>query len=128
MRKAIVAAALLTGLVFLINLVLLLVGITRFKPIGGIGIIHTGECDTVRYWDMALHLLINVLGTALLGASSFTMQCLSSPTRSDVDRAHAKRISLEIGVASVKNLFRLNWKRGLLWWALALSSVPLHLL
>ena len=127
-RKAVAAAAVLTGVVLFINLVFLLVGVTRFAPSRGIGTIYTGDCRYVKHWDTILHLLINILATAVLGASNFTMQCLSSPTRSEVDRAHEKKISLDIGLASIKNLFYVDWKKGVLWWALTLSTLPLHLL
>ena len=127
-RKAVVAAAVLTAVVLSINLVFLLVGVTRFAPSYGIGTIYTGNCASVKRWDTALHLLINVLATAVLASSNFAMQCLSSPTRSEVDRAHGKKVSLDIGLASIKNLFYVDWKKGALWSALMLTTLPLHLL
>ena len=127
-RSGVVAAAIVTGVVVLINLIFLIVGVARFVPSDGLGVIYTGDCNLVKRWNTALHLLINLLGTAVLGASSFTMQCLSSPTRSEVDRAHAKKVPLDIGLASFKNLFYLDWRKGMLWWALTLSTLPLHLL
>ena len=56
------------------------------------------------------------------------MQCLSSPTRSEIDKAHGQGVWLDIGVPSVRNLRRLSTTRIVLWWLLAVSSVPLHLL
>ena len=56
------------------------------------------------------------------------MQCLASPTREEVDKAHGKRIWLDIGVPSVRNLRQISSRRIILWWFLALSGVPLHLL
>lgn len=56
------------------------------------------------------------------------MQCLSSPTRSEIDKAHGQGVWLDIGVPSVRNLRRLSTSRIVLWWLLAISSVPLHLL
>ena len=56
------------------------------------------------------------------------MQCLSSPTRSEIDKAHSQGIWLDIGVPSVRNLRRLSKPRVILWWLLATSSIPLHLL
>lgn len=56
------------------------------------------------------------------------MQCLSAPTRSEVDKAHSQGIWLDIGVPSVRNLRRLSTPRIVLWWLLAISSIPLHLL
>lgn len=35
---------------------------------------------------------------------------------------------MDIGVASVRNIFKIGWQRSLLWWILAISSVPIHLL
>ena len=75
-----------------------------------------------------MHLAINILSTLLLGASNYSMQCLSSPTRSDIDKAHSQGIWLDIGVPSVRNLRRLSTTRIVLWWLLAISSIPLHLL
>ena len=56
------------------------------------------------------------------------MQCLSSPTRDEVDRAHKKNIRLDIGVPGMRNLRQISWNRIVLWWLLALSGIPLHLL
>lgn len=56
------------------------------------------------------------------------MQCISSPTRHEGDKAHARGVWLDIGVPSVRNLERITSSRILLWWLLGLSSVPLHLL
>lgn len=127
-RKAVLAAAITTAIVLLINVILAIVAATTSSAEDGIGTLFQGDCKKVEQWSTALHLLINVLGTCLLVASSFTMQCLSSPTRSEADRAHAKRVPLEIGVPSVKNLRHMHWWKGCLWWALCLSTLPLHLL
>lgn len=122
------AAATVTGVVLLINITLAVVFMAKYGTHDGVGVIYVGDCNVVKRWNIALHLLINVLGTCLLAASSFTMQCLSSPTRSETDAAHAKRRPLDIGIVSFKNLFYMSSWKGLLWWGLALSSSPLHLL
>ena len=95
---------------------------------GGIGTIQLGSCQKTKNVSLWLHLLINILSTALLSASNYCMQCLSSPTREEVDKAHARHIWLDIGVPSVRNLRRISWKRIILWWLLAITSLPLHLL
>ena len=56
------------------------------------------------------------------------MQCLSAPTRNEVSREHARGEWLDVGIPSVKNLFKISSKRLILWSLLALSSVPLHLM
>ncbi|KAF3005003.1 hypothetical protein E8E13_008650 [Curvularia kusanoi] len=85
------------------------------------------DCDEARQMNTGLHLLINALSTILLGSSNYCMQCLSAPTRKEVDRAHAQRRSLDIGVLSVSNLLRINRKRAVMWAILGLTSIPLHL-
>lgn len=127
-RKAVITAAIVTGFVLLINTIFATFAFVKFEVDDGVGIIYSGDCGLVKRWDTALHLLINLLGTALLGASSFTMQCLSSPTRSELNGAHAKRVSLEVGIASVKNLFYMRAWKGILWALLCFSTLPLHLL
>ena len=102
---------------------------THSVPIqDGIGTLIDGNCSRIKSWGIWLHLAINVLGTLLLGASNYCMQYLTSPTREEVDKAHAKRRWLDIGVPSYRNLFCIPWDRLFLWSLLGLSSVPLHLM
>lgn len=56
------------------------------------------------------------------------MQCLAAPTRKEIDRFHAQGKYLDIGVPSVRNLRAIPRSKVLLWWALGLSSIPLHLM
>ncbi|KAL1629800.1 hypothetical protein SLS56_005196 [Neofusicoccum ribis] len=91
------------------------------------GYIYEGNCGKVDRVSTGVHLLINVLSTLLLGSSNYIQQCLSAPTRREVDLAHLKGIWLEIGQPSLRNLrFVPRWKL-LMWILLALSSLPLHL-
>ncbi|GLA40698.1 hypothetical protein AnigIFM63309_008532 [Aspergillus niger] len=90
--------------------------------------IYKGSCDRTKAWTTGLHLLINVLSTIVLGASSYCMQCLTSPSRVDVDRAHGQRVWLDIGVASVRNLAWADWPRRTLWLVLLVTSLPIHLI
>ena len=77
---------------------------------------------------MWLHLAINVLSTILLSASNYCIQCLSSPTRQEVNKAHANAEWLDIGVPSIRDLRYIGWRRIITWWLLGLNSVPLHLM
>jgi hypothetical protein len=118
----------LTGTVFLINLVLTIWAWTKFDVNEGIGTIHQGNCDRTKSLSLWLHLAVNVLGTALLSASNYCMQCLSAPTRQVIDKAHAQNKWLDIGVPSVRNLRFMTRKRIILWSLLAITSLPLHLM
>ncbi|MBA7489604.1 hypothetical protein ES702_00138 [subsurface metagenome] len=123
-HKAVIAFAFLTALTLTLNIVCAVVAHNRGDTEG---VLYTGDCQVVARWNTALHLLINVLGTALLAASSFTMQCLSSPTRAEADEAHRKEISLHVGLSSWSNLIHMPWWKGVLWGLLCLSTLPLHL-
>jgi len=127
-RKGVVAAAVTASTVLLINFCITIWASTRQGTSDGIGVLYDGLCTDSRFLNSGLHVIINALSTLLLGASSYTMQCLSSPTRAEVDRAHRKGEWLDIGVPSMRNLTKIGKRRRLLWWLLALSSLPLHLL
>lgn len=55
------------------------------------------------------------------------MQCLGSPTREEVDKAHSKGRFLHLGVPSIHNIRGIGFSRKLLWLSLGLSAFPLHL-
>ncbi|TKA83796.1 hypothetical protein B0A55_00078 [Friedmanniomyces simplex] len=114
--------------VLMLNFILTIVAATKFGSVKGVGTAFTGSCDTVNSWTTWLHILINALSSILLSASNYTMQCLCSPTRKEIDEAHAKGDWMDIGVASVRNIWKIRWTRRVVWWCLALSSVPIHLL
>ena len=116
-----------SAVVLVVNLTATIWGIKKFGILDGLGTLQVGDCNATSRLGFWLHLTINGLSTLLLSASNYSMQCLSSPTRSEINRAHQKCIWLDIGIRSVKNLRRLSWPRIVLWWALAISSIPLHL-
>jgi hypothetical protein len=91
-------------------------------------IIYEGSCSTTRELSIAIHLVINIFGSILLAASNYGMQCLSAPTRADVDKAHARHRWVDIGIPSFHNLRKVSGSRATLWWLLVFSSLPLHLL
>jgi hypothetical protein len=91
-------------------------------------VLYEGKCNTISKMSTALHLLINAMSTALLCASSYCMQCLSSPTRQELDQAHKKRSWLDIGVLSPRNMKSISGSRRVRWLVLGLSTIPLHLL
>lgn len=108
--------------------ILLIVQGAKHNVSDGIGTLYQGDCDSAKRIELWLHLLINILSTLLLGASNYYMQCLSSPTRSDVDKAHRQHVWIDIGVPSMRNIFRISRPRKILWFFLLYSSFPLHLL
>ncbi|KAK6864134.1 hypothetical protein PG995_000662 [Apiospora arundinis] len=88
-----------------------------------------GTCDggSAAGVNLALHLLINVVSTAVLASSNFFMQVLNAPSREEVDEAHARGTYLGIGVPSVRNAFVVSPFKTCCWMVLLLSSIPIHL-
>ena len=124
----ILSGAVVATMVLIINLSFTIWAVLSFKTQSGLGTLYDGSCKRTRTLTFWVHLAINVFSTLLLGASNYSMQCLSSPTRGEIDKAHGQSIWLDIGVPSVRNLRRLSPIRVALWWLLAISSIPLHLL
>ncbi|KAK7991410.1 hypothetical protein PG988_000204 [Apiospora saccharicola] len=114
-------------LVFVTNLSLTIYALVHFGSRDGVGLLYTGDCDTVKQLDRWLHLLINVLSTALLSASNYCMQLQAAPTRKELDKVHGKGDWMDIGILSLRNLRHISRDRQVIWALLALSSVPIHL-
>ena len=125
---SVLICAVAAGSVLAINFVLTAWASAKYGLRGGLATIQEGSCQKTKTLSLWLHLAINFLSTLLLSASNYCMQCLSSPTREEVDRAHQRQIWLDIGVPSIRNLRQISWYKIALWWSLALSSIPLHLL
>ncbi|CAG8277921.1 unnamed protein product [Penicillium salamii] len=77
---------------------------------------------------ISLHLLINLLSTVALAASSCCMQVLVAPIREQVDQCHAQGKWLDIGIPGVRNLTIVGPFRVGLWLILLLTSMPFHLM
>jgi hypothetical protein len=118
----------MSTLVLLCNVVLIVTGAIKGYGNDGIADLIVGDETNISRWNTIFHVVINALSTVLLAGSNYTMQVLSSPTRTDIDKAHARDQWLEIGILSPRNMRSLPRKRGLLCLLLSLSSIPLHLL
>ncbi|OQE15658.1 hypothetical protein PENSTE_c027G08766 [Penicillium steckii] len=111
-----------------INITSLLIIRAKFPLVHDSVSFYTGSCQVAGRLAIAAHFIINIMSTILQTASNFSMQCLNSPTREEVDVAHSKSIWLDIGTPSVRNIFRGSKAKGALWMLLALSSFPLHMI
>lgn len=128
-RQTVLSAyAVVAALVLLINVAATVYFRIRWKTIGDIGTLYRGDCSQSHRLSSRLHILINVLSTALLSASNLCMQLLAAPTRQEIDKAHEKYIWLDIGVPSIRNLKHISKRRGMAIFLLATSSIPLHFL
>ncbi|KAF7191453.1 hypothetical protein HII31_06955 [Pseudocercospora fuligena] len=130
-KAGVAASATLCCAVLIINISLTVAAYLRFSGNmrEGIGTLFQGSCDSVDSWSTGLHVIINVLSSAMLSASNYTMQSLAAPTRAEVNKAHAKGKSVDIGLLSYSNIMgRVSTWRTWAIWILALSSLPVHLL
>ena len=126
-RFAILGYVAATGFVLLINLVFTLWAVIRSGVHQNVGTIYTGQCSRVTSYTFWMHLVINILGILLTSASNYSMQCLSSPTRAQIDTAHKEGTWLYVGVPNWGNLHRLSRLKLVLWTLLAFSTIPLLL-
>ena len=112
--------------VLIINISVTAWAASSYPVVGHVGVLFHGNCARAKSISTWLQLAINGLSTILLGASNYCMQCLSSPTREEVDRAHSKGLFLRFGVPSAHNMAGIGGKRKALWLTLGLSALPLH--
>lgn len=127
-KVGVLTAAVMTATVLLVNGILLIWASVEFVLENGIGTAYEGSCDTVNSWSFWLHIVINILSTMLMSASNYTMQCVTAPARTECDRAHSRGDWLDIGIPSIRNLFKIKWQRRIMWALLTVSSTPIHLL
>jgi len=127
-RLGVLGSSIAAFIVLLINLCTT-IGVIQTYPLDkGFGTIFKGSCEKTKSLSLWLHLAINGISTVMLSASNYTIQCLISPMRKDIDAAHSKGKWLDIGVPSLRNVGRLPWVQKVLWATLWISSVPLHLM
>ncbi|KAK5716850.1 hypothetical protein LTR17_016301 [Elasticomyces elasticus] len=121
----------IASLVLILNIGLTVFAVVHYGVQAGFSDLYLGSCDKANQINLGLHVLINVFSTALLGSSNFCAQLLASPTRSEVDAAHARQDWLDIGIPSLRNVHpfrqRISLRRRVVWLLLMSSSALLHL-
>lgn len=100
----------------------------KYPPVGDVGTFITGSCLTVHRWDAVWHIVLNIVSTLFLGAGNYCMQVLVAPSRAEVDKAHGEGYSLDVGIHSFGNVWRISSKRRALWFILGVISTLMHLL
>lgn len=117
------------GAIFCFNVIFTICAVTTNPPNeDGIGKLANGACDRVLSTSTWVHVAINICSTTVVAASNYNMQCLTAPTRNEIDKVHKKGKHMEIGIQSIRNLVNIPKWKALLWLALLLSTLPLHLL
>ncbi|KAK8038556.1 hypothetical protein PG993_006967 [Apiospora rasikravindrae] len=90
-------------------------------------VLFHGSCDYSRNLNIGLHLLINLVSSAVLASSNYFMQILNAPSRHEVNQAHRVLSSLDIGIPSVKNLIFVSGRKRWFWMLILITSWPIHL-
>ncbi|KAL2066777.1 hypothetical protein VTL71DRAFT_2849 [Oculimacula yallundae] len=127
-RAGVLTCSMTALIVLVTNITLMTWAIFKYSGDDGFGVLYEGNCTRARSLSTSLHVLINVLSTVLLSASNYTMQCLNSPTRTAINKAHARKVWLDVGIPSWRNRKYVGFKSQILWWCLGFSSIPLHFL
>ena len=118
--------------VLIINVIFTLVAVgvsaSRYgdKGFGSVAL-YRGDCKTTQYSKIGIHLLINILSVTMTATSSYCCTILMAPSRSEVDKAHAKGTWLSIGVASWRNFCNMKRSRQMLWGLLLLTSMIMQI-
>ena|ERR1700761_7245999 len=127
-RRSILLGAFFCGISLVVNVAATIVASRSHMDTDGYRrTLFRGDCTKARRLNNVVHLGINLLSTILLASSNYAMRCLSAPTRTELDRAHANSKWLDIGILSFRNLARIRTVRVLFWVPLAISSLSLHL-
>lgn len=101
---------------------------THNQTYNGQHVLYEGYCSQTAKLNTITHLALNTLSTILLGTSSYCMQCLSAPTREELDKAHSKSRWLHVGILSPRNLANISRIRVIMWCTLGIATIPVHLL
>jgi hypothetical protein len=128
-RTVLIATCAVAGFATTINLVTAVVFRYKHSAKGGYeGELFRGDCTFASRLNLGLHIAINVISTMLLSASNLCMQLLLAPTRAMIDKAHAQKRWLDIGIPGFHNFRHATLKKRAVWVVLAISSLPLHFL
>ncbi|KAH7026005.1 uncharacterized protein B0I36DRAFT_152648 [Microdochium trichocladiopsis] len=106
--------AVLVGIVFAATLGCLLGSVARTKSVSGDFSVFSGSCSAAKQTSIGIHVAINIATIGLLAAANYALQVLSSPSRVEIDIAHAKRQWLDIGIPSVRNFKHISPVRSVL--------------
>lgn len=129
-RKSAVINTILVSIVFLILTLSHVFLVARSGDPAGYHVIYSGGCadNKIGRLNTLLHLLINILSSLVLASSNFFMQVLNAPSREELDNAHEKGTSLDVGVSSPGNFFKVSLFKKTMWILFFLSSIPIHVL
>lgn len=122
-RGGVALNILLAGVILIAMVVCIVLAAVKGKIAGDDTVIQTGSCGRIMGIDQAVQVIANVLGIFFIAGASYVTQVLVSPTRDEVDAAHAKHRWLDIGVPSLRNLTAVSVDRAILSAAIVSAAV-----
>lgn len=111
-RGAAALNVLLAFVILLTGLVCLVYAAVNGMLSARVSVIFSGSCAAAAGIDLGVHAFVNVFAIVLLAGGNYIFQVLSSPTRGEVDAAHARKKWLDIGIPSVRNLVHIAKSRA----------------
>ncbi|KAF2649839.1 hypothetical protein K491DRAFT_167900 [Lophiostoma macrostomum CBS 122681] len=124
-RGGIAGFTILASIVLILNISALIWTATHLDD-GNYATLTVGSYKSISNLSGRIHFGMNILSMALLAGSNYCMQCLSSPTRAEVDAAHARGSYVNIGALSWRNVLTSRKRRICLLSLLTLSSIVMH--
>ncbi|PGH17413.1 hypothetical protein AJ80_04783 [Polytolypa hystricis UAMH7299] len=128
LKSSLISFAFGAAVVLSVNIAWLVTAQKRYGIVDGIGTIQRGDCAASKGLNRWLHLLINTLSTLLLSGSFAFAQAFNSPTRAEIDAAHARHRWLHTGVMSFRNFRHISTRKSVVCVVLLITSAPFHLL
>ncbi|KAF2191668.1 hypothetical protein K469DRAFT_746163 [Zopfia rhizophila CBS 207.26] len=110
-----------------VSLALMVWTVLKYPLVDDTGTFFMGSCNTVHFMDGLWHVVLNVASTLFLGAGNYCMQVLVAPSRKEVREAHKEGVSMEIGVHSFRNVWRISRPKRAIWLVLGVTSTLMHL-
>jgi len=112
-----------------LEMILLIAAVSISRPgVAAQGILMEGSCANVKKSNIVLLIPINIVATLIISCSNYVMQCMSAPSRRDLDRAHNLGYHVHVGVSPARNNFHNGTIRQLSWWLIGATSIPVHLM
>ena len=127
-RATLRLSIILATAVLLVNLLVLFYGVSRTNGVNGGPTLYEGHCGRASTLFTVWHVIVNVLSSILLSSSNAAVQVLNAPTRAEVNVSHSRRLWLDIGVISMRNLRSIGRSRVIICLFLFITTLPLHLL
>jgi len=116
------------GLVLLVHIAFLIWIYTNLQIRHGVAEISSGTCPHTSRVAAYAHFATNAFAVLLFAVGTHASQILLSPTRSEVENAHARDRWLHIGVGGLRNMKWIHKRRLIKAVVLLAASILLSLL